>query len=753
MLQLLAALAAVHGTVRGAGSGPAAGVEVQLDGTERTITDSLGHYAVSMMAPGTHRFQFSGVGFAPRAIIVLLADSSDLSLDIELTVQAVALPTIDVVAHDSVPDVGDLSAAGTAQPEGGLRRIERGWQESSPGGGVDLQQFVGTLPGVSMRSGNATALSIRGGRGSENLLLLDGVPLLGAVHFAGATSAVNPDAISGFDLHTGVSSSRFGGSLAGVTELRTDDKDPVRPQLSGTLTATDGRSLLRASLGGRGGVLLGVRSSFRNLLSDGTGFGVHNGYDDLLAAAHLRLGSGMARLVAFGNDNRLGWEAGPGDADGSGRSSPGSLGVPVDGNRAVWRSGALGASWTTPVGRTGEWRTVASWSGSSGAIRTSGAGNVAHVTSGMSEFGVRSELVRHSGAGNVLAGLEVQQPTTWYTASATTSDATQRLDLRSRPVFGAAYGEWDWQAGARLDAHVGLRATSDLTTVTVDPRLRLGLTPRAGTRFEFGFGRTHQPVQSMLNEDNLASGIIGMSLPVISVAGAPVAMADQWEFSVAQRLGLSTRLVLEGYARQWFHVLTPEATTGALFGAGTPRYDDGRSRGLIAELSGRRGRVVWHASTGWTYATQRIGTSAFHTGAEQPWSVAGDASYRASDRTAVQLRWNTGAGQLRSPMAAGLEWHAYQPATGVGELEGVPTNLPGTINSLRLAGPIRIDLGVGHFFPLGGTQSTRGLRAGLRAENLLNRAEPVGIVAQPDGSYQLLRGNGRAAILEIGWVF
>ena len=756
LLRVLAALAGIHGTVRVAGHGAAvADVRIELDGQDRGITDSLGRYSVIGLHPGQHEFEFFSPGYEPRRVTILLADSSDLALDVELTPRPVVLPPIDVIARAPA----DNPAGSTTWHEAGNYRFTADWQAARPAGGVDLQQVIATLPGVATRGDYASALSIRGGRGSENLVLLDGIPLIGAIHFGGASSAINPDAISLIDVHTGVASARYDGALSGVTELQTADGAPGRLQVTGALSTTDVRSVARAPLGQAGDVLLGARSSFRNLFADRSAFGSMNGYHDFIAAGHLAVQRGSIGLVGFESGNRLSWESSPGDATlrQSGPEAAAS-GVPSGNDGAAWQSGAVGATWTLPLAANREWHTVGWWTGSSATISSVGANQAERVTSGLSEFGLRTELRRHDAEESWLFGGELTRPRTWYavtTPSAALAPAAG-ADLRAGPLLGALYGEWDWHRSSWIDLRAGVRANSNFSSSTnLDPRFIVNLHVGPSTRVEGGFGRTHQSVQSMLNEENVTSTVIGPTLPVAATAGGPVAQADQWELSVEHQFSASLVLSVDGYRRTWSNVVTP-ATSGTLLLTGTPQYGNGDASGVIASIAAEGRRFSLHAAAGLATATQQAGDAGYHTGYEQPWSFSGELNYRLTSRTSFQFQWTTGAGQPRTAAAPGLGWQPYQPATGTGEIEGIAANLPGAINSLRLAGPLRFDLGIRHLWPIGaagaGTQR-RSLSTALRFENLLNRADPVGIMAGPAGSLALLRGTPRGVVFELSWIY
>lgn len=755
LVRLLGAMAGIHGTVHAAGHGPAAGVHVELDGADRCATDSAGRYAVIGVAPGSHAVRFVAPGYETRQVTVLLTDSSDLALDVELVVEPVFLPPIEVVAATPDTTPAGNGASSSQWHEAGHYRFAPGWQADQPAGGADIQQLVAAVPGVATRSDNITALSIHGGRGSENLILLDGIPVIGAVHFAGASSAINPDAIAAVDVHTGISSARYDGALSGVIELETAAAPSRTLQLTGTLSTTDVRSVMRAPLGSTGGLLLGARTSFRNLFTDGTGLRALNGYDDFIATAHLSVGAGTLGIVSFESSDRLHWTP---FAGGGIQSADDPLsGAPSAPDAADWRSGTVGATWTQAHGAYGAWHAATWWTGSSASIALLSRTQAQQLNSTIGEFGLSTEMRQRFRASTLTIGGELQQPRTSYvvtTRPLSQADSSTRLVLGAAPVLGSLYSEWDWHGPSPVDFRAGLHASTDFRgMINLDPRLVVNLHPDQATRFEAGFGRTHQTVQSMLNEENLTSSMAAPALPVISVSNIPTATADQWLLSVDRQLGGAVSLGLDAYLRRWSNVVVPASSTSSFLVAGTPLYGDGRAQGVIASAAFVHGALAMHMSAGLATALQQAGGATYHTGFDQPWSFAGDAAYHVTPRTTLQLRWTTGAGQSVTPLSPGIEWHPYQPATGTGEMEGVATNLPGPLNAARLAGPLRIDLGVRHTWLVNLHGGQSGISAALRLENLLNRPDPVGIMARPDGSLQLLRGTPRGLIFEVSWVY
>ena len=152
-------------------------------------------------------------------------------------------------------------------------------------------------------------------------------------------------------------------------------------------------------------------------------------------------------------------------------------------------------------------------------------------------------------------------------------------------------------------------------------------------------------------------------------------------------------------------------------------------------------------------ATQQAGGITYHTGFEQPWSIAGDASYHPSAQT-------YGAGTLANRRGSGDHSVVSRPGVafvaaghGAGEIEGLASTLPGPLNALRLPGPLRVDVGLRRDWRIDAGGSRNLVTTTLRLNNVLGRPDPVGLVAEPDGSFRLLSGTPRGLVLELGWRF
>ena len=235
----------------------------------------------------------------------------------------VILPNIEALARPAPDWVIPSPVSHDSAPEAGRYTFSTGWQDQLVARDVDAQEALTTLPGVTTRGDGAAGINIRGGTATENLVLLDGIPMFNASHFTSAASAIDPDALSGFDVHTGVSSARFGGRLSGVVELETAELGADSVRVTGGFGPTDVRSLVRGPLGSTGGFLVGSRLTFRNLSDDDDGDAspVASKYRDFIGVARVAVGAGTLRLISFHGSNRFALEQDGSPDPGNGAST------------------------------------------------------------------------------------------------------------------------------------------------------------------------------------------------------------------------------------------------------------------------------------------------------------------------------------------------------------------------------------------------------------------------------------------------
>lgn len=89
----------------------------------------------------------------------------------------------------------------------------------------DVIKTLQMLPGVSSGTELLSGFYVHGGDGSDNLFLLDGVPIYQSSHLLGLFSAFNSDVISNLDFYKSGFPARYGSKMSSVVDITTKDGD------------------------------------------------------------------------------------------------------------------------------------------------------------------------------------------------------------------------------------------------------------------------------------------------------------------------------------------------------------------------------------------------------------------------------------------------------------------------------------------------------------------------------------------------
>jgi hypothetical protein len=749
LLQAAAAVApipsggAVSGKVRdGTAQRPLADVTVTEAGRPSSLTDSAGGYRLDNLAAGSHQLRFVREGYDTLLIGVLVADSGLARVDVELMPQPVHLATLQVVAD---PVTVPARPAGD-DAELGRVRLDDGWMDHRLAGSGDVLLALADLPGMQASGERGAGIHVRGGATAENLILLDGIPVFSAVHYAGSASAVNPDAVAAAELHPGVSSARFGDHLSGVVELETRDAGPDPFAARGAL----GSGEIRQSVSGyipalRTGISVGGRTTYRNALM-GEGYDGDatdgSGYHDFLTVATSDLAGGRLRAVSFFSNNSLAFPA-----FGDNATYAGSSGtyVRVARNDVSWDSWSQGLTWNRSNTRV-KLETAAWAAGSSADVAWRGGEGPERLHNRLAQFGASARVAWPAGDGGTSVGASVVRSSTAYTVT-----GAGNLALAAAPTLASVFAEHQWRPLAPVLVSAGLRVGSDFAGWTaLEPRVSASLEPDARTRVGIAVGRSHQALQSVVNDESALGLLLGFDLPVAAGAGnLPVARADQLEAFAGRELGGGVELAVTAFARRTAGIALGAASTRDFFPGDSLVVGSGDASGVTGTVSLERGPVRSRVSVTLARDARTAGATRYHTGYGNGTSVGVDLGYQFLQDTRLQLRFRAGAREPASVVEPGFD---YQPIQD-GELAGTPINLPGDINSNRLPSYSRLDLGLRRDWRIPGLGRGNQLTTAAALTNVLDRTNILGLVARTDGGLRGIQGTSRRLQLEVGWRF
>ncbi len=236
---------------------PLIGVNVVLVGTHQgAASDGNGNYRIEKVRVGEYTLKFMAIGYRTeirQSIQVRAGETTrvDLSLVIEpLTMQSIVV----------TPGNFSISQRQTAKQQ----LIQKERIEALPASLNDICRVIQIMPGVTFSDDYSAHFHVRGGKQSENLILLDGMEIFDPYHLkhiGGAVGVMNMDLIEDLAILTGGFSAKYGDKLSSVVTLtnRNGTPEKFRGNIGGGGT---GASLILEGPLPRGSWLFSYRKSF-----------------------------------------------------------------------------------------------------------------------------------------------------------------------------------------------------------------------------------------------------------------------------------------------------------------------------------------------------------------------------------------------------------------------------------------------------------------------------------------------------------
>ncbi len=221
-------------------------------------TNRFGFYAFSDVAPGRYTLVAFGFRGARCEHALITSDSvPDVRVHIRLSQKEVELNEV-VVEADRAGDLAPLA----------VHEIRPELIKSLPsiGGEPDVFRPLQHLPGVKTSSELLGGMHVRGSSPDQNLILLDGMPLLNPTHFGGLLSVFNPDIVRSVGLSKGVLDAMYGGKTSSVLTVATKEGSRERVGGSAGLSMLSTRLMLEGPLTENASFIIAGRRLYADLL-------------------------------------------------------------------------------------------------------------------------------------------------------------------------------------------------------------------------------------------------------------------------------------------------------------------------------------------------------------------------------------------------------------------------------------------------------------------------------------------------------
>lgn len=186
--------------------------DAQLAFAETTLAataDGNGAFALKQVPVAVTRAKVTAPGYFDLPVR-LSADQGDQELVLSLERRTEVREVVQVFrGRGNALAISALSGSMSLSPD----QVGDGSHPSK-----DLFASLSLIPGVESGLGDS-GVGVRGGRPSENLVLLDGMPLYQIDHAIGYFSSLNADAIESIEIYKGGFPATYGGRVTGVLDL------------------------------------------------------------------------------------------------------------------------------------------------------------------------------------------------------------------------------------------------------------------------------------------------------------------------------------------------------------------------------------------------------------------------------------------------------------------------------------------------------------------------------------------------------
>ena len=219
----------VSGTITDSNNGETligANIRVKDFPTEGATTNEYGFYSITL-SKGKQTLVISYIGYCTDSVNIQL--NQHITKDFKLETQCKTLNEVVISEQKSNDNITNALT--------GLQKIDMKQINQIPVlfGEKDIIKSLQLLPGVKSSGDGGGGIFVRGGKGDQNLILLDEAIVYNSSHLLGFFSTFNSDAIKNVDLYKGTQPSQYGGRLSSAMDIRMKEGNNQKYESNGSI--------------------------------------------------------------------------------------------------------------------------------------------------------------------------------------------------------------------------------------------------------------------------------------------------------------------------------------------------------------------------------------------------------------------------------------------------------------------------------------------------------------------------------------
>ena len=215
-------------------------------------TDAKGNYEM-LLPRGKHNVEIRKVGMKTTVRNLIVYSGGEFHVEMEEKINQLEEVTVSAEQENQVLNM-----------RMGTEKINIKMLKQIPMslGEVDVIKSSLLLPGVQSVGEAATGYNVRGGSTDQNLMLLNGAPLLNPSHFFGFFSTFNSDAIGDVTLYKSGIPVAYGGRISSVMDIRLKEGNKDGFKASGGISPVTAKLMIEGPVKNRASYILSARSTY-----------------------------------------------------------------------------------------------------------------------------------------------------------------------------------------------------------------------------------------------------------------------------------------------------------------------------------------------------------------------------------------------------------------------------------------------------------------------------------------------------------
>lgn len=202
------------------------------------VTNSVGYYSLEL-PKGQYQIEFRMVGMRQTVRNIIIYSNGILNVTMSENTNQLNEVVVSANRENIVRNV-----------RMGIEKINIKMLKQIPMGmgEVDLFKSSLLLPGVQSVGEASSGYNIRGGSADQNLILLNGAPIINPAHFFGFFSSFNSDMIEDVTLYKSGIPAKFGGRVSSVMDIELKEGSAQKFNVSGGLSPLTGRFMVEGPI-------------------------------------------------------------------------------------------------------------------------------------------------------------------------------------------------------------------------------------------------------------------------------------------------------------------------------------------------------------------------------------------------------------------------------------------------------------------------------------------------------------------------